>query len=118
LVIKVAECVKNNDLEKLVVVDTQFHDVLYRASRNDRLVQMINHLRENIQRYRMISMGTPGRMRETLEEHKQMVEAITARDVELARRVAQEHIENAENCMMEAIREQMRSCSGRKSQEV
>ncbi|MDN5343968.1 MAG: hypothetical protein PWQ18_79 [Clostridia bacterium] len=115
LLIKVAECAETNDLATLVGVDTQFHDILYRASRNDRLAQIINNLREQIQRFRTISMGTPGRMWETLKEHKQLVEAITARDVELAQRLAQEHIENAENRLMEAIREEMRSSRGRKA---
>nr|WP_277999002.1 GntR family transcriptional regulator [Moorella sulfitireducens] len=109
LLIKVADCVAAKDLETLVEIDTQFHEVLYRASRNDRLVQIINNLREQIQRFRTTSLGTPGRMPEALEEHKQLVEAITARNVELARRLAQEHIENAENRMMEAIREEMRA---------
>lgn len=108
LLVKVAECAEKNDLETLIQVDTQFHDVLYRASRNDRLVQIINNLREQIQRFRTTSLATPGRMRETVEEHKALVEAIAARNVELAQRLAQEHIENAENRLLEAIREEMR----------
>ncbi len=115
LLIRVADCAAANDLETMVEVDTQFHDVLYRASRNDRLVQIINNLREHIQRFRAISMGTPGRMRETLEEHKQLVEAINARNVALAQRLAQGHIENAENRMMEAIRQEMRTSTGRRN---
>lgn len=115
LLIKVAECVAARDLDRLVEADTEFHDVVYRASRNNRLRQIISNLRENIQRFRAISMGTTGRMRETLEEHKQLVEAITERNVELARRVAREHIENSENKVMEAIRDEMRSSSGRKA---
>ncbi|SMB89442.1 transcriptional regulator, GntR family [Thermanaeromonas toyohensis ToBE] len=115
LLVRVAECVEKNDLETLIQVDTQFHDVLYRASRNDRLVQIINNLREQIQRFRTTSLATPGRMRETLEEHKALVEAIAARNVELAQRLAQEHIENAENRMLEAIREEMRARQGESS---
>lgn len=115
ILIKVADCVAANDLEKLVEADTQFHDVLYKASRNSRLVQIISNLRENIQRFRAISMGTPGRMRETFEEHKQLVEAITERNAELARRIAQEHIDNAENRMMEAIRVEMLTKDNRKA---
>jgi DNA-binding FadR family transcriptional regulator len=42
-------------------------------------------------------------MKEALEEHRQLVEAISSRDGETARRLAQEHIENAENCLMNVI---------------
>ncbi len=117
LLLQVAKCVKAENLEELVEADTQFHDVVYRASRNKRLVQIISNLREKIQRFRAISMGTAGRMRETLEEHRQMVAAITERNVELARRVAREHIENSENKVMEAIRDDSFSEDGHQTEE-
>ncbi|MGI9952558.1 GntR family transcriptional regulator [Moorellaceae bacterium AZ2] len=109
LLVQVAECVEKNDLETLIQVDTRFHSVLYRASRNERLAQIINNLGDQIQRFRTTSLAAPGRMKEALEEHKALVEAITARNVELAQRLAQEHIENAENRMMEAIMKEMNS---------
>ncbi|NLW06924.1 MAG: GntR family transcriptional regulator [Clostridia bacterium] len=117
MLIKFAECVHKGELEKLVEADTQFHEIVYRASRNKRLVQIISNLRENIQRFRAISMGMAGRMRETLEEHKRLVEAINARNVELARRIAREHIENSENKVMEAIRDEMRVSNNREAGE-
>ena len=58
------------DLEKVIKSDTDFHDQIYRASRNSRLVQIINNLRDRIQRFRSASLAHPGRIKETLEEHK------------------------------------------------
>ena len=96
--------IENGDITNVVDIDTNFHAMLYKASRNRRLGQIINNLREQIQRFRQTSLAYPGRMRAALEEHKKIVEAISARDPETARRLAQEHIENAENGLMEAIR--------------
>ncbi|KKM09313.1 GntR family transcriptional regulator [Clostridiales bacterium PH28_bin88] len=104
LLVQVSECAEVQDLERLVEVDTQFHDVLYKASRNERLAQIISTLREQIQRFRKTSMGSPGRMRETLEEHRKIVDAISDRNVALAQSLALEHIENAENRILEFIR--------------
>jgi DNA-binding FadR family transcriptional regulator len=42
-------------------------------------------------------------MKAALEEHKKIVEAISARDGVLARRLAEEHIESAENSLMDVI---------------
>ncbi len=103
LLVLVAECAAKDDLEKLIEVDTEFHDCLYRASRNDRLVQIVSNLREQIQRFRTTSLASPGRMKETLEEHKKIVEAISERNVSLARELALEHIENAEDSILEAL---------------
>lgn len=92
------------DLEKVIQSDTDFHDQIYRASRNNRLVQIINNLRDQIQRFRSASLAHPGRIKETLEEHKRLLEAISDRDITLAAVLAREHIENAESIMMEALR--------------
>jgi len=99
-----AEAIISNDLEKLVEVDTKFHETIYNASRNERLKTIINNLREQIQRFRTTSLVYPGRMKQSLAEHRSIVEAIQSRDVQLARHLAQEHIENAENSMIEAIK--------------
>lgn len=103
LLVRKAEVIEENDLEQLVEVDTMFHDVLYKASRNEKLVQIINNLREQIQRFRTTSLAYPGRMKVALEEHKKIVEAISERNIALAQALAQEHIESAENSMLDAI---------------
>lgn len=102
--VRVGECVQTGDIEALVAADTEFHDILYRASRNQRLAQIISNLREQIQRYRKVSLAHPGRSRNTIEEHKKIVEAVADRNAALAESLAQDHIENAENSMMEALK--------------
>lgn len=102
--VKVAESTEADDLNSLISADTDFHDILYRASRNERLVQIVSNLREQIQRFRMASLSHPGRMRVALEEHRKIVEAISERNVELAQQLARDHIENAENTMLNMMR--------------
>jgi DNA-binding GntR family transcriptional regulator len=103
LLVRKAEVIEENDLDQLIEIDTIFHDCLYRASRNEKLVQIINNLLEQIQRFRSTSLAYPGRMREALEEHKKIVEAISERNISLSQQLAQEHIENAENSMLEGL---------------
>lgn len=103
LLVEVARCVEENDVNGLVEADTRFHEVLYTASRNDRLLQILTLLREQIQTFRARTLAHPERMREALEEHRAVVEAVTQRDPELARRAAQDHIESAENSLMTLI---------------
>ncbi|HWP98186.1 MAG TPA: GntR family transcriptional regulator [Syntrophomonadaceae bacterium] len=100
-----AEAIVRNDMDKLIEVDTKFHEAIYQASRNKRLWTIINNLREQIQRCRTTSLAVPGRREESLEEHRVIVEAIQSRDPQLSRQVAQDHIENAENSMIESIKQ-------------
>ncbi|MDQ0285317.1 DNA-binding GntR family transcriptional regulator [Desulfofundulus luciae] len=97
--------VSSHDLEALVETDTRFHELIYKASRNERLVQIITNLADQIQRFRATSLAQPGRTKHALEEHKQIVEAISERNVELAQILAREHIENAEQSLLNALGE-------------
>lgn len=101
---RLADSVEHKKLDEFIDVDTEFHAVLFQAGRNDRLSQMISNLREQIHRFRNTSLSMPGRMTAALEEHRKIVEAISQHDVDEAKRLAQEHIENAENTIMELIR--------------
>jgi DNA-binding GntR family transcriptional regulator len=100
LLVQIGAYIELEDIEKIVEADGQFHDILYRASRNDRLVGIINNLREQFTRFRSISMAYPGRIKNTIEEHRQLVEAIAQRNVALAQQLAREHMENAEQTLL------------------
>ncbi|HHW44176.1 FCD domain-containing protein [Desulfofundulus thermobenzoicus] len=97
--------VSGKSIDALVESDTKFHEIIYRASRNERLVQIISNLSDQIQRFRTTSLSQPGRTRLALEEHKHIVEAISDRNVELAQALAREHIENAEQSLLNALGE-------------
>lgn len=88
------------DLDSIIYIDSSFHDIIYQAAHNQRLVQFINILQEQLQRFRAASLSTPGRSKTALEEHKKIVEALSERNGELAAQLAREHIENAENAMI------------------
>ena len=105
LLVHIGEFVDQNNVDKLIEFDSQFHDVLYRASRNDRLVGIINNLREQFTRFRSISMKYPGRMQNTVAEHTRLVEAIAQRNPDLAQQIAREHMENSEQTLMKEFDE-------------
>jgi len=100
LLVEIADHIERHDNQKIVEADEAFHDILYRASRNERLVGIIYNLREQFARFRSVSINYPGRLQNTLEEHRQLVEAIAQRNPEAAQQKAREHIENAEQTLL------------------
>ena len=48
LLVEIGQHIEDGNIEKIVEIDTAFHDVLYKASRNKRLAGIINNLREQI----------------------------------------------------------------------
>lgn len=95
-----------NNLRSIVEIDTSFHDLLYKAAKNEKLFQMVNNLQEQLQRFRSASLARPGRSRTALDEHRKILEAIAMGDSKLAQKLAMEHIESAETAMMASIESQ------------
>lgn len=91
------------DLEQIVKSDTDFHALVYSASRNERLIQILANLREQIQRFRATSLAVPGRNKLALEEHRMIVEALRRHDSEEAQALAMAHIVTAENVMFDVL---------------
>ena len=108
--VEIGNYMNENNLDKVVQADILFHEILYKASRNDRLVEMINNLREQTLRFRTLSMSQTGRLAKTWDEHRQLVEAISDRDVERARQIARIHMEESEKTLLEGM--QLKSHEG------
>lgn len=104
LLVQIGTHIKSGDMESIVRTDTEFHDLLYQASRNTRLVGIISNLREQLTRFRTTSMSFPGRLKATLEEHRKIVEAIAQGDEKAARKAAEHHMEKAEQTLLASMK--------------
>lgn len=102
---RIKNVVEHDEMDKIGEYDWEFHEVLYKASKNDRLVAIINNLREQLTRLRVTTMNYRGRIKDTIFEHELLVESIASRNVELAKRRAYEHMRNAERTLLTAIEE-------------
>ena len=80
-------------MDKIVEVVLLSMMFYIRTSRNERLRNIINNLREQITVIRGRSMMYPGRLADTMEEHRALVDSIAARDVERAQNAARIHLE-------------------------
>ena len=117
LLVIIGGYIKEGNMEKIVETDIEFHDLMYHAARNQRLVGIISNLRDQLTRFRTLSMSHPGRLEATLEEHKAIVEAIANGDRRSASKAAERHMENSEKTLlqaMEAMKEKRSKAKGTK----
>ena len=103
ILVEINEFIDKGEFDKIVDADIRFHDILYHASRNTRLVDILHNLREQMLRFRSVSMHYPGRLAATREEHRQMVENIANHNSAMARKVAKKHMENSEKTLLKGI---------------
>lgn len=114
LLVEIGKYIEKNDMDKIVEIDTRFHDVLYKASRNNRLVGIISNLREQLTSYRTKSMSYPGRLRATLEEHRRIVDAIAQGNPVEAQKAAEDHMEKSEQTLLKSMKDTMKQMKGEK----
>ena len=100
LLVVIGEAIKEKNMEKIVEADTKFHDILYQASRNNRLEGIIYNLREQLTSIRAKSMDYPGRLEETLEEHSSIVNTIAQGDEVAAQKASEYHMERSEHTLL------------------
>ncbi|WP_373214665.1 GntR family transcriptional regulator [Ruminococcus sp. 5_1_39BFAA] len=82
------------NLVKMAEADVAFHEIIYQASGNRRLIQVLNNLREQIYRYRVEYLKEEETRNLLVREHEEMTKAIRERDVKKAQEIAYEHVEN------------------------
>ena len=90
------EAVDAKDMIRIAQADELFHDSIYAGTYNDKLVQMLNNLRDQMYRYRLEYIKDTGKRQILLHEHEQILTAVKTRNIELARRTMREHIDNQE----------------------
>ncbi|MCL2121817.1 MAG: GntR family transcriptional regulator [Clostridiales bacterium] len=93
----------STDLARTIRCDIQFHSMVYRASKNTKVENLINDLREQTQRLRSSTLSRPGQVRFALEEHRKILSAIEARDAKSARDASIAHVERSREVMLELL---------------
>lgn len=100
------ETTKNEGLKSIAEADEAFHDVIYNATNNPKLVILINNLREQMYRYRVEYLKDANNFPILIKEHDAIVAAIEARDEEAVVRAMHEHVANQAIAVKTMIREQ------------
>lgn len=96
--------VEKDNLQGTIKKDVEFHDFIYRTSRNERLIQIASNLREMIHRFRVIYLKDLNSHKDVIKEHAEIYEAILKKDQQLAQEYAQRHIKNQEEMIVNAMK--------------
>ena len=97
------EALNQNDITLQAQRDVEFHDVIYKATGNLRLIQMLNNLREQMYRYRLEYLKHDLAHQTLIEEHEAIIEALSKRDKETATKIIVRHVYNQELTVMKKI---------------
>ena len=94
---------KTGNVKKIAEADVNFHDVIYEATGNPKLVIMLNNLREQIYRYRVEYIKNTDNYPILIKEHEAIYQSLVNRNQEEATLAIREHVENQAIAVKEVI---------------
>ena len=92
--------------EQISEEDVQFHDIIYKATGNPKLVILLNNLREQMYRYRVEYLKDEKNYPMLVKEHCEIVEGLSNKDKEKLTAAMHKHVENQAMAVKAIIREQ------------
>ena len=98
------EALTSDDVTKIAEADVAFHDIIYMATNNKRLIQLLNNIREQMYRYRVEHLKQKECYSRLSKEHKEMIIALEEGNEEVALALIKEHIENQAETVIDSIR--------------
>lgn len=92
------------DVQRYAREDFRFHQMLIQFSGARRLMNLLSTLHDHIRIFRLTTRGVSARMQPSLEEHRQIIEALGRKQPEEAERKMRQHIRHVRNGVMANIK--------------
>ena len=99
---------KKKNANQVARADVALHDIILKASGNDRLMQMISNFSQQMYRYRLEYVKDDANYEKLIEEHRIIYEAIRDKDRETGAKAIKSHIDNQERAVIRMISERKR----------
>lgn len=98
------DATRTGDAVTIAEADVALHDIIVQATGNQRLIQLINNLSEQMYRYRFEYIKDASQHQRLIEEHRVIYESILKKDRETASQAARMHIDNQKKAIIAQIR--------------
>lgn len=95
---------KSKDITEIAEADVRFHDIIYMATDNQKLITLLNNFREQMYRYRVEYLKKEDVHKQLIAEHDAIVEHVSNRNQGEAMAVVCQHIDNQVDAVVTSIR--------------
>ena len=99
------KAVADNEVDHFVDIDEDFHDLIFAATENDKLINIFRNLRIQLYRYRMAqAKNNETSMSTIVAHHRSIIRAIENHDAEEGASIAQGHIKYQTESILRFVR--------------
>jgi DNA-binding GntR family transcriptional regulator len=92
-----------DDAQKHAELDARLHGYIIESCRRRRLINMLNQLFHLMQTFRELGFRDAQVKKSTYDEHLELIDALSVRDIPLAREVLARHIANSKNRILQKV---------------
>lgn len=96
--------VRENDITTLAEKDVEFHDLIFAVTDNERLIQLLNNLREQMYRYRVEYLKDTKTHEQLINEHESIIRDLENRNCNDAKEHLTAHIYNQVHAVSQNIK--------------
>ncbi len=100
------ESLESGDIKRMAEADVEFHNVIYQATDNPKLINMLSNLQEQMYRYRVEYLKNPDNHDQLLQEHEAIYKGILEKDKDGVTQMIRRHISNQVDVVKHIIRGQ------------
>lgn len=97
---------RTKEIKRIAEMDMAFHDIIYHATRNPKLVNILNNLREQMYRYRVEYLKDEKNYPVLLKEHQEILSGFKEKNKELVTDSMRKHVSNQAVAVKAMIAEQ------------
>ena len=88
------EACQKRELSRYFDANNRFHRFIAEIARNERLYRLVDQLRQDIQKTRILALRSPERLEYSMREHDQILDAFLKKNAELAESTMARHLKN------------------------
>lgn len=90
--------------QAFILMDKDFHMHMAELTGNDRLIQLMHTLSDQMRWFGIVALDTTDRVERTLKEHRAIIDQLKKRDVELAKQAMLDHIIHTRTAVLASLK--------------
>ena len=99
------KALEGGDTNKVVQLNTEFHNLLYKACKSKKLTEMINNYSDYFYHYHAAFPINEDNFKYTVDDHRSMLEAMKKKNPRVVEKLVRTHLEKTKELVLQAVDE-------------
>ena len=94
---------QKGNIDQIFPFVAEFHEIIYRVGASPKLQEILSGLGGDMLQNRYLAVQKKGVLADFIDHHRQMLDALIAKDKALVEKIMRDHLEEGRNCALEIV---------------